>query len=276
MQETRSQAGFASLHVGHVHGASAVLGCRSRTPVSLLTPRARGASVWAYSSSFGGGMVAGVSVTVDIQIDRSAVCFLGSQASNKVYRNPHGLPCSHSLRANIGADALLVLAPDPVQCFTDSNYEQRQIFQLATSANLVLVDWFTAGRMARGERWCFRRYYSRNAVVRDEKKILIDAIALSNDSLPLTNRFRSGRFNCIATAILIGPALQSFATELLATIARDPISPQGEVLSSASPLNEGAILRIAGPSIEAVGHALSRFLQFVPQLLKDDPWVRKW
>lgn len=88
MQCRSSQNGFGSLHVSFVHGASAVVGCRSQTPVSILTPRPRGSSVWAYTSTFGGGMVAGDTVRLDIRVDPGANCFLGSQASNKIYRNP--------------------------------------------------------------------------------------------------------------------------------------------------------------------------------------------
>jgi urease accessory protein len=276
MPEAHAQNGFASLHVSHVHGASSVVGCRSRTPLSLLTPRARGSSVWAYTSSLGGGMVAGDSINLDIRIDEGAICFLGSQASNKVYRNPRGLACSHTLNATIGEHALLVLAPDPVQCFSEASYEQRQTFALAASANLVLVDWFTAGRMARGERWSLNRYYSRNEVSRSGTRLVIDAVNLDARAVPLTNAFRVGRFNCFATAFVIGPLIQPFATQILERIAREPISPQSTLLRSLSSVKDGAMIRIAGASIEEVGHSLYGFLDFVPRLLKDDPWLRKW
>jgi urease accessory protein len=276
MQPRINQCGFASLHVGFVHGASTLLNCRSRTPVSLLTPRPRGESVWAYTSSFGGGMVAGDSVAFDITIDADATCFLGSQASNKIYRNPAGLSCSHRLRASLAENSCLVLAPDPVQCFAQARYEQRQTFHLAPTANLVLVDWLGAGRLSRGERWCFDRYASRNEIFSANRPTVIDMIQLNNRSCAMTNRFRAGRFNCFATAILFGPKIKSFAAELLEKINSEPIAPQSSLLLAASPLAEGALVRIAGNSIEQVGHALHDALAFVPPLLHDDPWLRKW
>ena len=36
----------------------------------------------------------------------------------------------------------------------------------------------SAGRTARGERWNFQRYLSRNEIERDGKKLLIDALLL--------------------------------------------------------------------------------------------------
>jgi hypothetical protein len=47
-------------------------------------------------------------------------------------------------------------------------------------------------------------------------------------------------------------------------------------VASASPVRHGAILRIAGESVEQVGHELHHHLQFASAFLGDDPWARKW
>ena len=48
-------------------------------------------------------------------------------------------------------------------------------------------------------------------------------------------------------------------------------------MTGASPLREdGCIVRIAGVSFEEVAAAAREYLRFVPSLLGDDPWVRKW
>src|SRR5262249_4405017 len=133
--------GSAALHVAKVRDRSAVLSSWSRSPLTLLTPRSRGESVWAYTSSYGGGMVAGDETSLDVRVDAGARCFLSTQASTRIYRNPARRPCSHLLNTDLAPGSLLVLAPDPVQCFAESSYEQSQTFALAQNANLVLVDW---------------------------------------------------------------------------------------------------------------------------------------
>jgi hypothetical protein len=45
---------------------------------------------------------------------------------------------------------------------------------------------------------------------------------------------------------------------------------------SASPVNHGALLRVAGESVEQTGRELHQHLKFVSELLGDDPWARKW
>ncbi|HWN94064.1 MAG TPA: urease accessory protein UreD [Methylomirabilota bacterium] len=271
-----TNSGEALLHVAKVAGNSTVVSAQARNPFRLLTPRARGETVWAYTSSFGGGMVAGDCTRLDVSVDAGARCFLSTQASTKIYRNPENLPCSHELLAKVGDDALLVLVPDPVQCFAESSYEQRQRFTLAPTANLLLVDWMSAGRAARGERWSFRRYVSRNEVERAGRKLLVDALLLDSSDGALDSRFRGGRFNGLATVALFGPKLAGHAQAILDWCSAQPISPKASLVFAASPLQEGALLRFAGTSVEEVGRAIHERLGFVRELLSDNPWERKW
>jgi urease accessory protein len=72
-----------------------------------------------------------------------------------------------------------VFAPDPVQAFANSSYTQRQEFHLAVGAGLAFVDWFSSGRVARGERWEFERFQSRHDVfMAGERVFVVDSILL--------------------------------------------------------------------------------------------------
>ncbi len=151
----------AHLQCERVAGKTAVTSAFATSPLKLLTPRSRGESVWAYLSSFGGGMVAGDETRLDLALGPITRCFVGTQASTKIYRNPARRPCSHRVHAEVAKDSLLVLAPDPVQSFADSSFSQRQKILLHPTAGLVLLDWCCSGRVARGERWAFNSYASR-------------------------------------------------------------------------------------------------------------------
>jgi urease accessory protein len=270
------QAGRAGLRVSMVAGESAVTECWANSPLKLLAPRSRGHSVWAYISSFGGGLVAGDETSLTLDIEAKATCFLSTQASTKVYRNPRLLPCQHKLRADVGAGALLVLAPDPVQCFAQAIYEQKQEFHLAADAGFVLVDWLNSGRAARGERWEFTRYQSRNEVFQAGKRVMLDSLRLAAEEGTEELLRQMGRFHCLATVAVVGPKLQPFAQQLLAEIAELPVPKRSDFAISASPLADGVLLRMAGVSTEQVGREIGRRLAFVSPLLQDDPWARKW
>ncbi len=275
-EKLSAQRGNAQLTVESVSGQSTVTSAFASTPLKLLTPRSRGQSVWSYTSSFGGGMVAGDETRLELCIGKNARCFLGTQASTKVYRNPCRRACGHVTRATVEDNALLVFAPDSVQPFANSSYAQRQTFHLGIGAGLVLVDWFTSGRAARGEPWAFNCFKSRNDGLQYGESIFMDSLLLDSAADPITSPHRTGRFNCFALMLLIGEPLLPAVASLLAAISARPVERTASLITSASPIREGAILRVAGESVEQVGHELHHHLEFISGLLGDDPWARKW
>lgn len=264
--------GQARLGVELVFHESTVTTAAASNPMKLLTPVARGKSAWAYTSSFGGGLVAGDQTQLHVTVSAGARCFLGTQSSTKVYRNPAALPCEHVTHATVAEDAMLVFAPEPVQAFADSHYTQRQEFHLAPSAGLVLLDWFSSGRAARGERWAFKHFESRNDIFVGGERALVDPILLNSDELAE----RMGRFNCLATLLLIGPPLKAAGEALLQLIAARTVEKRADLNVSASPVRGGVLFRVAGAEVEAVRHELSGHLTFLRDILGDDPWARKW
>jgi urease accessory protein len=270
------EKGRAALEVKLVFAESTVTSAFATDPMKLLTPRARARSVWAYTSSFGGGLVAGDETQLDVQLGANSRCFLGTQAATKIYRNPTRRPCGHRTQATLEADSLLVFTPDPVQIFANASYTQRQEFRLASGAGLAFVDWFSSGRVARGERWEFARFQSRSDVFIAGERVFVDSIRLGPDDGLLTARHRAGRFNCFALLLFLGPLLQDAARRLLQEMGARPVERGGQLVCSASPVRDGALLRVAGESVEPVGRELQRHLKCLSALLGDDPWTRKW
>jgi urease accessory protein len=268
--------GNAGLTVNKVAGQSAVTEAWCRNPLKILTPCPRGPTVSAYLSSFGGGLVAGDQTSLTLSLGAGSRCFLTTQASTKVYRNPAQKPCGHELSARLDDGSLLVLAPDPVQSFADSSYRQSQKFSLHSGAGLILLDWFCSGRAARGERWSFQRLQSRNEIVVDGELRLLDSLLLDRAHGLIAGKYRLGRFNCLAMVVILGVRLKNHAHELLQNIESQPVERGSSLLFSASPIRDGAVLRVAGESHEEVGRHIHQSLGFVRSFLQDDPWHRKF
>jgi hypothetical protein len=71
--------------------------------------------------------------------------------------------------------------------------------------------------------------------------------------------------------------MKSESAALVSQIERAPIVRRSDELIAAAPLGEiGCLVRVAGRSVEEVGRRLRQLLGFVPALLGDDPWSRKW
>ncbi len=268
--------GHGLIEVRNVCGQSAVTASWTSSPLKILIPRPRGESVWAYLGSFGGGLVAGDETNLTVDLGAQTRCFVSTQAATKIYRNPDGHPCSHHLHAKVGNGSLLVLAPDPAQAFAGSQYIQRQEFHLAKSAGLVLVDWLNSGRAARGERWAFDRFHSRNEVFVDNRRLFLDSLLIDPADGAPGGAHRLGRFNCLALVLLVGNLVGEAASRILTEVATRPVTKRASLVCSASSLPNGAVIRLAGESPEVVGREIQRLLDFLPALLHDDPWSRKW
>ena len=266
-------AGSGSLSVARAGSRSVVTRAYASSPLRLLTPRNHGEAAWVYTSTYGGGLVDGDEIRLDVTVAPKAVALLATQAATKVYRSPRGT--SAALEAAIGDGGLLVVAPDPVVCFAGASYQQTQRFELDGSAGLVFVDWLTSGRHGSGERWMFDRYASRMTLRRGGRLELMDAVLLDGADGPIDDRM--DRFDVVLMAVIVGPALEHHAARVLTNIGRTPVRRHADLLVAASAIaGGGCILRMLGTSVEEVGRAAREHLHFVPSLLGDDPWSRKW
>lgn len=242
------------------------------SPLRLLTPRNAGHGAWVYTSTLGGGLVNGDHLDLDVHIGAGATAFVSSQASTKVYRSTEGT--SMDVRGRIDTDACLVLAPDPVVCFAASRYRQTQAFDLARGASLVLVDSLSSGRHGSGERWAFEAYESRIRVCQEERLLVHDSVALLAADGSVASRL--GRFDILGIVLLLGPAVQDAAAALVARLAAEPVMRRAEQLVTATAVGEGCLVRFASVSVERAARTVREQLWFVPELLGDDPWSRKW
>ena len=243
------------------------------SPLRLLTPANHGHAAWVYTSNYGGGLVDGDHVVIDVEVGSGAAAFVSTQASTKVYRSPRGT--SAELRARIGPDGVLIVAPDPVVCFAGARYRQVQRFQVANSGTLVVIDCVLSGRCASGERWAFSEYRSLIEISIGDRLLVHDALALRASDGDLAGRL--GRFDVLAVAVVVGRALHGEAAGLLAAASRYPVARRADQLIMSSSVGEdGCILRVAGTSGEHVGRTLRELLRFIPARLGDDPWRRKW
>ena len=267
------QAGRGRFTVERARGRSVVSRAFATSPLRLLTPRNHGHAAWIYTSSHGGGLVDGDDIAMRASIGAGATAFLSTQSATKVYRSPRGTRAS--LEADVGENALLVVAPDAVICFAGSRYRQTQRVTLGAGSGLVLLDWVTSGRRESGERWAFDEYVSRTVVRLEERLVVHDALALRASDGRMAARF--GAYDVLAAAILVGRGLAEEIERLDARVRAEPVRRRADRLIAAAPAGDaGWVVRIAGRTVEDVDDTLRDLLGFVPRLLGDSPWARKW
>jgi len=265
--------GAGRLRFASVGGRTVLTRALAVSPLKMLNPANAGTSAWAYLATYGGGLVGGDALDIEIGVDHRATALVATQASTKVYRSEQR--ASQFLRAHIAAEGALVLLPDPVTCFAGARYFQEQHVRMAQAANLVLVDRLTAGRIGSGERWRFDEYVSRTQIWRGDRLLVHDALHLTPGEGDLACRM--DRFNCLATIMVIGPRLRATALHLAGALGSAPVPRRAELLLSAAPVDtDGVLVRLAGESVEQVSALVRQHLSAVTAILGDDPWSRKW
>lgn len=174
--------------------------------------------------TYGGGLVAGDKVALSITLAASTRLVLLTQGSTKIFKSPNASTVTHQhMTVDVGNCAALCYLPDPVQPFEASAFEQRQIYNVTgREANLCVCDWVCEGRTARGEKWSFRNYTSRNEVwlarpcekrrllLRDN--VFLDSEHIANEDVP----HRMEELGIFGTLILCGPIFASLAAFFLA------------------------------------------------------------
>jgi urease accessory protein len=278
-------SGRGALEVIAHRGRTALASLRAESPLRLLTPKNHGLGVWAFVSSLGGGLVGGDAIELDVRVHEGATLYLGTQASTKVYK---GRRSRQSTTAHVEAGGLLVLFPDPVVPFAGSSFEQSTRVLLARGASAIVLDAFTAGRAACGERYRFARFATRTAIDTDGVPVVRDAVVLDPTHGPLGARM--GRFDAFATMTAVGPRAAAIAADMLADATGGALAttPSGRSsrtlpdartasrLSSVHRVDGGAVMRVASTTVEEMVVTVRKHARSIATVLGDDPFARKW
>jgi urease accessory protein len=253
-------------------GCRTVVGCAFATsPLRLLLPDNHGHAAWVYLATLGGGLVGGDAIDLRVDVAPAAALLLGTQASTKVYRSTRG--CSQRIAVDAGDESLVALVPDPVVSFAGAQYAQETHVALGHDASLFLLDGFTSGRKARGERWQFERIASRTIIERGGRALLVDATRLDPRHGSVADRM--GRFDVMLTLVAVGPRFRGAREAMLAT-RHVPSSRDRVVVAGSAVGPDGAILRVGAERFEDASLALRPSFSQLTEALGDDPFARKW
>ncbi|KAJ2459327.1 hypothetical protein GGF42_001532 [Coemansia sp. RSA 2424] len=279
----------------------------SAYPLKIIAPHAGGSGgdasscqeglrpAVSYLMTYGGGLVHGDRIHVDVRVGPKCALVLLTQGSTKVFRRQAkaGTGEEQTLQtivADVEPGALLCLLPDPVTCFEDAAYSQRQAVTLhGPTSSVVLLDWMTSGRMSRGERWAFAKYFSVNLIrttASSHAVVVRDALLLQKHNQGFARRLAP--FDALALILVLGPAVaavaQTFRDEHRAqrikpfrpNAAQEHASEESGIQWSVSEVDEfgvtGVAVRAAGPSTEALKDWIKRRLALLQPTIGDCAW----
>jgi len=268
--------GAGRLRVASVDGASACLESGARDPLRLLVPRPRGKAVWAFTSSYGGGLVAGDRVDLDCRVEAGARCLLATQATTKVYHADNGRGATQTIAARIGRGGGLVVLNEPVSCFAGARYRQHQEVECEPGADLLWFDGVSSGRAARGEHWSDVVYRSTLRVHVDGRTVLADRSTIAPSVSPLSTRDAREPWRCFANMVLAGSWARDHGPPAIDRLRRRTVAVPG-LRVAIVPLDGAATLvRFAAGETRLVLDAVRTATAWLAEVLDGDPWRRRF
>ncbi len=142
-----------------------------------------------------GGILGGDNLEMEVSLAAGSSATVLTQAAGKAYR---GVQAEQRAAFHL-AGALLEYLPHHLIPYAGSAYRQETTFHLAKGATLITLDAYSAGRVARGERFAFERLRAR-------LEILLDAIPEAIDGFDLAGDVEHfGGYSYTASAYVLGP-----------------------------------------------------------------------
>lgn len=232
--KSSSAPGEGHLVVGLLpHAISALSTITYQYPLKLISPSPTSTqkSVLVFLLTYGGGLVGGDQVHLQITVQPQAKLSIVTQGHTKIFKSPsRDVITRQKLVVDIETGAALCQLPDPVQPFEGSVYEQSQIFTLAYGASICLLDWVSNGRTARGENWDFRSWKGRNEIWMagesgSRRLLLRDNVLLEGDipgeeTMKLKKKMHG--LGLFGTLVLRGPVVASLAAFFMSEFAALP------------------------------------------------------
>ena len=254
-------------------GRSVFVERRARSPLRLLCPANAGSAAWAYTSSFGGGLVDGDDVRLDIEVGHGAQALVTTQGSTKAYGGARG--AQQQVCARVAGAGLLALLPDPLVAFAGARVTSLVEADLGPDATLVLVDGLEAGRVAAGERWDAARCELRVRIRVDGRLVLDDGLLLDPAQGVVARRM--GPFDGWATVVLLGPrARESTGALLTAERPAHRLAPDVPYLESVAAVGDGCLVRIVARSAAVLAERVALATSCIAGLVGDHPSTRRF
>ncbi len=268
---------WSRLEVDVVQGKSQAVACRSVAPLRIVNPRIREQSCHAILSNFGGGMVDGDDIYMQVLCRKGARLKIGSVGSLQVYRGSNG-GSRQTIAGLLEPESLAVLETDPVALHRGSRFQQIHHWRVGTGANLLVAECLTGERVEAGDRFAFNEYISQFDAAYEGRNMIHDRFTLRPDLIDYRDPALFGQFTAFLTVYMVGNGWEPLASGITDAIASDSSGQARQLVASIHPLEDhGYILRALAeksmhfsPLLERMDATLSsdRYLGFNPRLRK--------
>lgn len=186
----------------------------SRAPLRLLETGLHQDAVEIQLSSYGGGILQGDEVGLDIHCGSRTGLLLKSQANTHVYRNDNRKEAVQQLQADCEESSTVRILPEPVVMHAGADFRQEQEWDISETTDLVLADWMQSGRSESREQFAFKSYASRTRVSIGDRPVLEENFVCRPGEDDIRSPAAFGPYDLMLNIYLLGPNAEKRAEVL--------------------------------------------------------------
>ncbi|HXH12789.1 MAG TPA: urease accessory protein UreD [Alphaproteobacteria bacterium] len=215
-----------------------------------------------------GGMLGGDRLDIHIVLEAGAQVCLTTAAATKVHPATDS-PAVQTLRIELGVGSCLEYLPEPTILFRDARWQQRTLVHRAADSRLLLVEAWSAGRIARQEVFAFTSLETALDIFTAGHLSVYDRLRLQPATYPFQQLGLWAGHPHLLTLYLLqeSPPTSTWLEEVRQCLANHP-GPAG-------------LSRLATPGIVARAladdaEALTRLMQVLWCLVRQGSWGETW
>jgi urease accessory protein len=268
-QRLLEQDTWSRLEVELCCGVSRLTVCRSIAPLRIVNPRVAGPSCHVLVSHYGGGMLDGDDISLEISCKEGARLHMGSVGNLHVYKSAGKGSCQR-IRGTLDGNAVAVFGPESVVPHAGSIYRQCQEWRVHPDSSLLIAELMAAGRVETGECFAFEEFSGRVSVTMGDRPVLHDVFRFKPSEIDYRDPGILAGRHYVLTIYLIGKRWAGLANLLDSEVARRLSDSDTTLLSAIHPISQtGHILR----AVSKRQNDLVEFVDLVYAFLKDDGFL---
>ena len=139
------------------------------------SPLSTSKRAYLYRTNSSPGLLAGDRLKTYLHLEADSAVYLLDQSATKVHSMPDPETCACTMsEIEIGDRATLEYLQEPTILFADSDFAERTKITMHSESALSLGTIMVPGRLARGEKYDFRRYQSQIEIVSSTGQLLLN------------------------------------------------------------------------------------------------------
>ncbi len=210
------------------------------------------------------GLLGGDDVQVEIELGPGAHAFISGPSATKILKGD-GSPAVQATHVTLAQGATLEFVPPYVIPFAGASYVQKTVVRMEETSTCLLLDWFTTGRISRGESLAFDAYDSLTEIYSGGGAVVRDRFVLRPKEEDYRALGRLESYDVSASMYLVHnrPEVSQVLVQSVREAADD-----AALLCGASAVDPGRIVvRMMGRSVPPVQRAVAGVLGIVRRTL---------